>query len=145
VFRQTARTFEPTNVTPTQARRFVDERLSVWGVTGVSEPVLLAVSEVTTNAITHGDGPVTLTLSASEDRVRVEVEDEGGGRPVRQTPDPDQRGIGGWGLHLVDTVADDWGVDASRRTTVVWFEHRRGAEQDQRAPSRSLGRDQPDT
>jgi hypothetical protein len=38
-------------------------------------------------------------------------------------PDPRHRIAGGWGLHLVDTLADDWGVDTQDQQTVIWFEH----------------------
>jgi serine/threonine-protein kinase RsbW len=138
VFRQTARTFEPTTSTPKQARRFVEECMISWGMSGVSEPVLLAVSELTTNAVTHGDGPITLTLSTKDDRVRVEVENEGAGTPVLRKPDPERQVTGGWGLHLVDTLTDDWGIDVRPRKTAVWFEQRLDTEQHhRRAPGSS--------
>jgi hypothetical protein len=51
--------------------------------------------------------------------VRVEVVDQGAGfipvardRPVTE--------VGGWGLHLVETLADRWGVHEG--STHVWFE-----------------------
>ena len=130
MFRQTARTFDPTDYTPAQARHFVEECMISWGLSGAADPVVLAVSELATNAVTHGDGPLTLTLSARDGLVRVEVENEGTGTPVLHRPDPEDQSTGGWGLHLVDRVADDWGVDAGPRTTAVWFERRLQAERE---------------
>jgi anti-sigma regulatory factor (Ser/Thr protein kinase) len=52
--------------------------------------------------------------------VRVEVWDHGHGfKPARQTPD--RESMSGWGLYLVDQLADRWGVSATSGTS-VWFE-----------------------
>ena len=120
---QAGRTFEATSYAATAARHFVEECLRSWGLAAAAERIVLAVSELVTNAVTHGRGPVALTLGANNDRVRVDVEDQGGGTPVLPPPDPQHRG-GGWGLRLVDTLADDWGVDTLGHRTTVWFEHR---------------------
>lgn len=78
----------------------------------------LMVSELVSNACRHGTGRITLTVHSDADGVRAEVSDEGVGARIAKT-DP-QPARGGWGLHFVDRLADDWGVgsDASR----VWFE-----------------------
>jgi anti-sigma regulatory factor (Ser/Thr protein kinase) len=129
VVRQTSKTFENTEDAPVQARRFVSERLSAWGLAGISERVVLAVSELTTNAVVHGGGRITLTVGAKGDRVRVTVEDEGGREPVMQGPGT-VGGVagGGWGLRIVDTIADKWGTESRDRGTLVWFEHRLATE-----------------
>ncbi len=83
--------------------------------------VELLVSELVSNSVKYaGDGDVR--LSALSDRPRhvwVEVADAGTGFvPVPRDRSPSD--AGGWGLHLVDSMADRWGVrDASSR---VWFE-----------------------
>lgn len=122
--RQTARTFDATNHSPRLARHFVEERLTAWGLACVSDTVVLAVSELTTNAVVHGAGPVTVTLTATDDRVRVHVENGGAGHLVMRPLEPGRRVDGRWGLHLVDTLADDWGVDLVGATIGVWFEQR---------------------
>ena len=81
----------------------------------------LLVSELITNSVKYGaDGEVRLCVdAASERRVRVEVVDQGAGFvPVRRTRPRDE--VGGWGLHLVQTLSARWGVFEG--STHVWFE-----------------------
>jgi anti-sigma regulatory factor (Ser/Thr protein kinase) len=120
---QAGTTFDRTISAPSQARRFVRQSLSDWGLSELSERVVLTVSEVMTNAVTHGQGRVTLALSATDDRVCVTVADDGRGAPVMRSPDPERGIAGGWGLHLVDKLADSWGTETRNQQTIVWFEH----------------------
>ena len=85
----------------------------------------LLVSEVVTNAVRHAgmtEGE-TIRLEIADSaggRVRVEVSDQGTG--FTPTPrDPDLERPGGWGLYLVEELADRWGVETGNRT-LVWFE-----------------------
>jgi signal transduction histidine kinase len=64
----------------TQAR----EALPGWGLGGHVRLAELIVSELVTNALNHGDGPIALRLSYAGGDLRVEVHDHGAGRPVRQ-------------------------------------------------------------
>jgi anti-sigma regulatory factor (Ser/Thr protein kinase) len=84
----------------------------------------LLVSELVSNSVRHAglqeDDLIRLSVWESAGRVRVEVTDPGGGfRP--RVPDPDPFNPTGWGLYLVDRLADRWGV-ASDGETRVWFE-----------------------
>lgn len=85
--------------------------------------VLLLVSELVTNAILHGGADATsglcLELSVSPKTVRVEVRDPGGGLPIEPNQAPDREG--GWGLVLLDRMADRWGVKPEPEHT-IWFE-----------------------
>ena len=86
------------------------------------EALRLLVSEVVSNSIRHGDGvgPIELRITIEHSSVRVEVEDPGTGfRPAPESGLVD--GAQGWGLLLVERMADRWGVVASD-TTLVWFE-----------------------
>ncbi len=84
--------------------------------------VRLLVSELVTNSIVHGgaaDDAETLTLHiAANAMLRVDVVDHGHGfepEGLRREP------AGGWGLMLVQGLADRWGV-ARAGETRVWFE-----------------------
>jgi anti-sigma regulatory factor (Ser/Thr protein kinase) len=84
--------------------------------------VTLLVSELVTNAVRHvGDQDIMLEVDLGPDLIRVEVEDEGTGfTPAPSAPEPGSRE--GWGLYLVDELADRWGVDPRRDRNRVWFE-----------------------
>ncbi len=97
---------------------------------GAYHDVLVAVSELVTNAVRHADaGPdarIDLRVLRSGDRIRVEVTDEGVGftKPAEVRPLEAGRDHG-CGLAMVDEIADHWGVDSTDRTT-VWMELRAG-------------------
>lgn len=82
--------------------------------------VRLLVSELVTNSVKYGgDGPIRLDVSVGNGRARAEIIDQGAGfRPEARDHDLDR--IGGWGLHLVDNLADRWGTFEG--STHVWFE-----------------------
>ena len=84
----------------------------------------LLVSEVVTNAVRHaGLGPqerIVVRFDKSSARLRVEVTDRGGGFEPGPR-EPDLMRAGGWGLYLVERLAQRWGVD-NAAGTVVWFE-----------------------
>jgi integral membrane sensor domain MASE1/anti-sigma regulatory factor (Ser/Thr protein kinase) len=86
--------------------------------------VRLLVSELVTNSVRHSQtgaaDEIELRVAVFADRLRVEVSDRGAGfdRKVRVP----ERGSGsGWGLYLVDQLADRWGVSRDDSTR-VWFE-----------------------
>ena len=89
------------------------------------EDLRLLISEVVTNSIRHAElGPsdaVHVRVSAGPACVRAEILDAGPGflAPAR---DPVAGAASGWGLYLVERVADRWGVDRSNGYTRVWFE-----------------------
>jgi anti-sigma regulatory factor (Ser/Thr protein kinase) len=85
------------------------------------EDVTLLVSELVTNGIKYGgEGVIRLEIEApAPGNVRVEVVDQGVGfLPVARTRPRTE--AGGWGLHLVEQLADRWGVHEG--STHVWFE-----------------------
>ena len=83
------------------------------------EVVLLLTSELVTNAVRHGTGPVGLRLAWDDRRVRVEVEDASPERPVVRAID--QSASHGRGLMLIDALSEDWGVEAVGPGKTVWF------------------------
>jgi len=84
----------------------------------------LLVSELVTNAVRHADlaadDTIRLVVDVADHGLRVEVHDPGDGF-VPTVPAPDPARPSGWGLYLVEELADRWGVDSSART-LVWFE-----------------------
>ena len=105
---------------PGSARRAV-EQLSTDLDPALVPDVKLLVSELITNSVKYGgEGEVVLQLETRHPgHVRVEVVDQGSGFiPVAR--DRPATEVGGWGLHLVETLADRWGVHEG--STHVWFE-----------------------
>lgn len=89
----------------------------------VIEDVRLLVSELVTNSVRHGGAagtPIELDVTVTPAALHVEVSDCGGGfEPAPRRPGQSQ--AGGWGLFLVDRIADRWGA-AQKDGTRVWFE-----------------------
>ena len=105
---------------PSKARAAIDSLTGQVSPAVVPDAKLL-VSELITNSVKYGDGgPVTLEVTADDpNRMRVEVIDDGVGFvPVARTRAATE--VGGWGLHLVETLSERWGVHEG--STHVWFE-----------------------
>ena len=84
----------------------------------------LLVTEVVTNSIRHaGADDLVLGVEREDDRVRVRCYDDGPGFSGARRA-PSRRGDGGFGLMLVDRLANRWGI--ARREPgpgcCVWFE-----------------------
>ncbi len=113
----------PTDRAPGVARRCVDrleDRLDPEGL----ETMRLLVSELVTNSVRHArldsGGWIELRIEETPGALRVAVTDPGRGFDER--PGPPQPGDpSGWGLHLVEQLADRWGISREGETR-VWFE-----------------------
>jgi anti-sigma regulatory factor (Ser/Thr protein kinase) len=116
-------TFARSTSAPRDARRYVADLLSCWRVADRCTASLLAVSELVTNAVTHGRGPVRVRVALRRSRLRVEVEDEGAGLPAEPHAAVGADDVGGRGLRIVASVASDWGHSRpGDDRSVVWFE-----------------------
>jgi anti-sigma regulatory factor (Ser/Thr protein kinase) len=105
---------------PAAARRAV-ERLEGTVDPDLIPEVKLLVSELITNSVKYGgEGAIRLKVDADPPRkIRAEVIDQGVGFvPVAR--DRPATEVGGWGLHLVQTLSNRWGVHEG--STHVWFE-----------------------
>jgi anti-sigma regulatory factor (Ser/Thr protein kinase) len=69
------------------------------------------------------DRTVRVELRQRPGAVRVAVYDEGPGF-VAEVKAFRSDGTGGWGLLLVDRIADRWAVTSTATGTCVWFEIR---------------------
>lgn len=111
---------------PSRARQFVGstfaslENGSLIARETLDVAVLLA-SELVTNAVVHGAGPISLEISSRPGAVRIEVGDASPEVPaVATATDQDTSGRG---LALVQALAVAWGVDrVSGNGKRVWFE-----------------------
>ncbi|MCU1365127.1 MAG: ATP-binding protein [Ilumatobacteraceae bacterium] len=108
---------------PRVGRRFVTSVLAKWGIaSGAVERAQLLVSELISNAVLHGAGPVRLMLAEVEGgrSVRIEVCNRGSGQPRMRVAHPDD--LSGRGLQLVDQLSRGWGSSNVDGETSVWFE-----------------------
>ena len=80
--------------------------------------VTLLTSELVSNAIRHASSQfVDMKAEVTDRAIRIEITDNGHGFVPRR-PSPDLSRPHGWGLYLVEELADRWGVTG----TNVWFE-----------------------
>ncbi len=109
---------------PALARRFVLRSFSGSDVEGLTDVVVLLVSELVTNAVLHARSDSVLKLSHERERLRVELHDASteGAVAVVVGADEDGGGPGGRGVLLVDALADRWGSDRDEYGKTVWFE-----------------------
>ncbi|MFI0035335.1 SpoIIE family protein phosphatase [Streptomyces mutabilis] len=108
------------------ARRLVDQQLAVWDLDGAAYTTELIVSELVTNAIRHGNGPVRLRLIHDQGRLLCEVTDTNSASPhLRQARASDE---GGRGLYIVMRLSSHWGVRHGRRDKTIWSEQRLDGE-----------------
>lgn len=111
------------------ARRTVLARLRDRGLTEAAAPAirekadaaLLIVSELVTNACRHASGPSEMRTSWDGQELTVEIDDGVAEGPVIR-PESQRGETGGFGMGLVDCLADGWGVcrrpDAEEGKTV---------------------------
>jgi anti-sigma regulatory factor (Ser/Thr protein kinase) len=74
----------------------------------LASDVELVVSELVTNAVLHGTGPITLRVRVIEGFVSVGVQDCGSGVPHVNRADASREG--GRGMAVVAGLVSDWGV-----------------------------------
>jgi anti-sigma regulatory factor (Ser/Thr protein kinase) len=113
---------------PALARAAIAEHCEALGLDGsLKQSLILLVSEVVSNAVRHSaadpKAPVELYATFGETAIRVTVTDAGDGFTPR--PRDPARAHDGYGLYLLEKVAERWGVE-SRGDTKVWFELAQG-------------------
>ncbi|WP_375475782.1 SpoIIE family protein phosphatase [uncultured Jatrophihabitans sp.] len=102
-----------------RARAFVGGTLTGWGVgDDIAFDAELAVSELATNALKHGQPPVQVTVRSAGAAIVLEVLDAGPGAPRMTTAQPDAPG--GRGLLIVAAMSASWGVRPAARGKTVW-------------------------
>ncbi len=88
------------------------------------DALLIVVSELVTNAVVHAglssEQLLTMRVARRHDRVRVEVIDHGEGFDPASVMRIEPTIAGGYGLRIVDRLAERWGVRPDSGT--VWAE-----------------------
>ena len=94
----------------------------------VRDDVLLLVTELVTNAVRHSsagpDGVVRVELRRGPEIIHMAVSDEGTGFTAEAPLERNE--ADGWGLALVDRIADRWAITPTGAGTCAWFELRYG-------------------
>jgi anti-sigma regulatory factor (Ser/Thr protein kinase) len=116
------RTLPPTPESATVARWLVNDLLRGSADDDPRDTAALLTTELVSNAIRHTRDELTLTVRVEGGRLRVGVSDSSHRRP--QLVQVGERDTSGRGLHLVEALADRWGVEPDERGLgkTVWFE-----------------------
>jgi anti-sigma regulatory factor (Ser/Thr protein kinase) len=106
---------------PRDVRTWITERLDPLDLPEPQvEEVLLVASELVTNVLVHTPSEPVVRLVADQETLRIEVIDAS--TEVAAIRAPERGRPGGWGLRMVDSIADAWGTDRREDgTKVVWF------------------------
>ncbi|MFI1311504.1 SpoIIE family protein phosphatase [Streptomyces albidoflavus] len=106
------------------ARRLAERQLAAWDLADAAHTTELIISELVTNAIRHGEGPIQLRLIHDRGRLLTEVTDTSSASPhLRHARDSDE---GGRGLYIVMRLSLRWGVRHSREDKTIWSEQELG-------------------
>jgi anti-sigma regulatory factor (Ser/Thr protein kinase) len=107
----------------TSARHFVADVLKGWGHSAsMLEDAKLVVTELATNAVRHAHSPFSVEICPKGSVVRLSVRDAS--RTLPSLADRNALAESGRGLHIVDVLSADWGVEFSGQGKAVWAELR---------------------
>ncbi|WP_351236123.1 SpoIIE family protein phosphatase [Streptomyces sp. NPDC002133] len=102
-----------------RARSLTTDQLNRWGLGHHAAATELIVSELVTNAIRHGNGPIQLRL-IRHDALTCEVHDTGNSTPRRRQPRTTDEN--GRGLLLIDQLSRKWGTRYTPDGKLIWAE-----------------------
>ncbi|MFG2312056.1 ATP-binding protein [Streptomyces sp. NPDC048566] len=105
------------------ARRTVVDKVSAWGVPlddATADAIRLVASELITNAVVHGGGPVTVALYHRPGRLVIDVLDDNPSAPQASCIQADAES--GRGLALVELLASRCAWEPVGRGKRVWAE-----------------------
>jgi anti-sigma regulatory factor (Ser/Thr protein kinase) len=100
-----------------QARWFLWSALAARPAPRQIDTAVLLVSELVSNASRHGDDGGSIDVMARLEGEGLHVAVRNRGTVARLDPQAD-----GFGLRLVNELADDWGARATTDGVEVWFE-----------------------
>jgi len=116
------RTLPPTAESASVARWLVNDLLRDLVDSGTRDTAALLTTELVSNAIRHTRDELVIGVRLVAGRLRIGVSDSSHRRP--QLVQVGGRDTSGRGLHLVEVMAERWGVDPDDRGLgkTVWFE-----------------------
>lgn len=92
----------------------------------VFDDVRLLVSELVTNSVRHSgadpEDPIEISVRLSERVLHGEITDRGPGFAAPRPRAPATVEGSGWGLFLVERIADRWGSRSDGVRSCVWFD-----------------------
>ncbi|MEW2120486.1 ATP-binding protein [Streptomyces sp. NPDC005474] len=103
------------------ARRTVVDKVRAWGVPlddETADAIRLVASELITNAVVHGEGPVTVVLYHRPGSLVIDVHDSNPGAPTSRCAQAGDES--GGGVALVDFLAVRSGWEPVERGKRVW-------------------------
>jgi anti-sigma regulatory factor (Ser/Thr protein kinase) len=90
---------------------------------GLIDDVVLVATELLSNALRHArslpDDQLDIRWEVRQDSVSIKVTD-GGGRHQPHVRHPGPAETNGRGLSIVETLAEEWGVEEGAATATVW-------------------------
>lgn len=104
-----------------EARHFVADHTRDVLPDEVTEIAVLLTSELVTNVIVHARTPMRLSVDVEPSAVRVALADEVARAPVCRDSAGTPR-LTGRGMHLVESLSNQWGVEPTPVGKTVWFE-----------------------
>ena len=117
---ETSRRFEPHELAPASARRFIADVLEQWGRSALSEDASLVLSELVSNGVLHAKSAMSVAIRAAGATIRLSVRDESRAQPIVCPIRPDA--LSGRGMQIVAALSSSWGVVATPGGKIVWAE-----------------------
>jgi anti-sigma regulatory factor (Ser/Thr protein kinase) len=118
---RTVERFPCDDTAPGQARQWVASVLDSWRVYNRRADLLLLLSELVNNAVSHCQSDVEVAVTRPDRVIHVEVFDDAAGQPpMLKAIDPHSEH--GRGLYLVDALAGRWGYRDVPPRKAVWFD-----------------------
>jgi anti-sigma regulatory factor (Ser/Thr protein kinase) len=93
------------------ARAFARRVLTEHGAEAAADDAVAVISELVTNAVMHGRGPIRATIVIDRAAVEISVADSAPAIPAPR--DPDLEDEGGRGLQIVTRLSDSWWTEVS--------------------------------
>lgn len=102
--RSVSRCYNRDLTSPGHAREDTRKALSSWGLEDQVKVAQLIMSELVTNAVRHGAGPVETCITYERRYLHMEVHDDGPGRLVRRQVSAEDES--GRGLAVIDGLVE---------------------------------------